>query len=204
MHASDWNPPARYEAAFGPVFASTRRDGPLTDCTEVPDVSIPYRFYSRVPWIHMSSKIEVKKDIAVQALRNGEVVLNRDLADESAWRRAGGGADNMVITGRPAPTRARQGAAPRYSLGLLFQPPEPLRPGPDQLQAGQFPFGWRAGEAVQALLIFTVGAQGLLRPAPALYLRHQQSGTVRQGQGGQHLVLCPPSMTSQRYADIIG
>jgi len=101
IHVSDWDPPANYEMISGPVFASTRRSGAFQYYDEESNVSITYRFYERVPWIHMSSKIEIKKDIAVKALRNGEIVLNRELVDEFAWRLANGKAGTMVITDGP-------------------------------------------------------------------------------------------------------
>jgi hypothetical protein len=101
LHASDWNPPAHAEAMAGPVFASTKRSGPLPYYEEETEVAITYRFYDRLPWIHMSSTYQVKKPLAVQALRHGEIVLNRDLVDEFAWRAPGGGAQTMMIEDQP-------------------------------------------------------------------------------------------------------
>jgi len=102
LHASDWNPPESYSWMSGPVFAATRRCGPLDGYPEF-IVSITYRFYERTPWIHMSSRVEVKKDVPVKALRNGEVVLDRKLVEEFAWRKPGpgGAVGTMVITDGP-------------------------------------------------------------------------------------------------------
>ena len=49
----------------------------------------------------MTSTIEIKKDIAVKALRNGEIVLNRELVDEFAWREPDGSGGTMVIQDGP-------------------------------------------------------------------------------------------------------
>ncbi|MFW6139132.1 MAG: hypothetical protein ACOC7U_08160 [Spirochaetota bacterium] len=100
LHASDWNPPRDYSHIKGNLLTMTRRSGPLDNYPEV-EVSITYYFYNHLPWILMSSTIEVTKDIAVKALRNGEIVLNRELVDEFAWHKPGGGFDSMVITDGP-------------------------------------------------------------------------------------------------------
>ncbi len=120
LHASDWNPPARYELTAGPVFVSTRRSGPLQFYEEETEVSITYRFYDRLPWIHMCSSYQVKKPVAVQALRNGEVVLNRELVEEFAWRKPGGGAGTMVITDGPRHPKHAKVLPPDTPWACLF------------------------------------------------------------------------------------
>jgi len=84
LHASDWDPPAWFSQMHGPVFSMTRRSGTLDHYPEA-EVSVTYFFYDEVPWVLMTSTIEVIKDIFVKALRNGEIVLNRELVDEFAW-----------------------------------------------------------------------------------------------------------------------
>ena len=84
LHASDWDPPEHYEEMHGPVFSMTKRSGTMDHYPEA-IVSVGYYFYDRVPWMLMTSTIEIKKDISVKALRNGEIVLNRELVDEFAW-----------------------------------------------------------------------------------------------------------------------
>jgi hypothetical protein len=84
LHASDWDPPEHYAEMHGPVFSMTKRSGTLDHYPEA-TISVGYRFYDQVPWMLMTSTIEITKDISVKALRNGEVVLNRELVDEFAW-----------------------------------------------------------------------------------------------------------------------
>jgi hypothetical protein len=100
VHASDWEPPAGMATIRGPVFAMVKRWGPLP---EMPDVivSITYRFYAGNPHIFMSSAIEVNEDIHVKALRNGEIVLNRDFINSFAWEDRGGAVHTVAVADVP-------------------------------------------------------------------------------------------------------
>ena len=100
LHASDWNPPGRYSEMHGPVFTMTKRSGTMDHYPEA-EISVTYFFYDKVPWVLMTSTIEIRKDISVKALRNGEIVLNRELVDEFAWREPDGTSGSMVIEDSP-------------------------------------------------------------------------------------------------------
>ena len=100
LHASDWDPPERYSEMHGPVFSMTRRSGTLDHYPEA-ELSVSYFFYIGVPWVLMTSTIEIRKDISVKALRNGEIVLNRELVDEFAWREPDGSTGSMLIEDSP-------------------------------------------------------------------------------------------------------
>jgi hypothetical protein len=69
----------------------------------MPDVivSITYRFYAGNPHIFMSSAIEVNEDIHVKALRNGEIVLNRDFINSFAWEDRGGAVHTVAVADVP-------------------------------------------------------------------------------------------------------
>jgi len=101
LHASDWDPPPSHSMVQGPVFASTQRSGHVEPYREESHMAVTYRFYARTPWIFFSTKLEVRKDVAAKALRNGEIVLDRKLVDEFAWRQPDGGVGTMVITDGP-------------------------------------------------------------------------------------------------------
>lgn len=101
LHASDWDPPPNSSTVQGPVFISTQRSGHVEPYREESYMAVTYRFYARTPWIFMSSLLEVRKDIAAKALRNGEVVLDRKLVEEFAWRQPDGGVGIMKITDGP-------------------------------------------------------------------------------------------------------
>ena len=78
----------------------TKRSGTMDHYPEA-EVSVTYFFYDKVPWVLMTSTIEIRKDISVKALRNGEIVLNRELVDEFAWREPDGTSGSMVIEDSP-------------------------------------------------------------------------------------------------------
>ena len=101
LHASDWDPPPRHSAVKGPVFVSTQRSGHVEPYKEESFMAVTYRFYARTPWIFFSTRLEVRQDIAAKALRNGEIVLDRKLVDEFAWRQPDGSVGTMVITDGP-------------------------------------------------------------------------------------------------------
>jgi hypothetical protein len=101
LHASDWDPPPEHSVLIGPVFISTQRSGHVEPYREESHMAVTYRFYARQPWIFLSTMLEVRKDVAAKALRNGEFVLDRKLVDEFAWRQPDGGVGTMVITDGP-------------------------------------------------------------------------------------------------------
>ncbi len=100
MHASDWNPPQHAETIVGPVFAMTRRWGPLPDYPEVA-CSITYLFYHNTPYVMESSVLDVTRDLDVVALRNGELVVNQDVVDEFAWKQPDSAVGTVVIKTLP-------------------------------------------------------------------------------------------------------
>jgi hypothetical protein len=83
-HCSDWKEPA-YTEEFGPVFYSFLRSAPLPHLKDI-HVSIHYYFYQDSPLILMESSMEVKEDHFVKALRNGEVVFNKEVFDHVAFK----------------------------------------------------------------------------------------------------------------------
>jgi hypothetical protein len=106
IHASDWEPPAGYETRNGPIFCMTKRWGPFPYYPEV-EASITYLFYAHVPYVLVTSTLDVLADIDVVALRNGEIVLNHNVAREFAWKNSVGEINSVVIKERPRhPTRA--------------------------------------------------------------------------------------------------
>jgi len=100
VHASDWEPPEGMATIRGPVFVMAKRWGPLPKMPDV-IVSITYRFYANNPHIRMSSTMEVKEDIHVKALRNNEIVLNREFIDRFAWEDRGGAVHTVAVADVP-------------------------------------------------------------------------------------------------------
>ncbi len=83
-HSSDWENPS-FSEVIGPIFYALSRTAPLPHLQDV-TVSITYRFYKDSPFILMDSVMEIKKDLFVKALRNGEVVFNKDVFNKAAYK----------------------------------------------------------------------------------------------------------------------
>ena len=103
-HASDWDPPANVQTTGGPIFFSIQRWGPLPD---YPDVlcSVTYTFYAHQPYIMMESVTDILADMDVRALRNGEIVINLNVAKEYAWKEPSGRIKTVVFEDRPQEPR---------------------------------------------------------------------------------------------------
>ena len=86
-HLSDWEP-GKYDYDFeeqrGPVVYHTRRWGMMPTMPELA-CSMTYRFFAGIPYFTMQSAVHVRFDVAVQALRNAEIVFARESFSEAAW-----------------------------------------------------------------------------------------------------------------------
>jgi hypothetical protein len=83
-HCSDWEDPP-FSEVKGPIFYSIHRAAPLPHLEDVM-VSIDYYFYKDLPVILMESTMQIMKDLFVKALRNGEVVFNKEVFDRAVYR----------------------------------------------------------------------------------------------------------------------
>lgn len=99
-HASDWDPPAHYFKEGGPIFFMTQRWGELPLYPET-KLSQTYLFYGDCPFIRVYSTLEINEDLYVQAVRNGEIVFNHDVAKEFAIRDKLGEIKHFIITKLP-------------------------------------------------------------------------------------------------------
>ena len=87
-HTSDWeNPP--YVEVNGPVFYSIRITAPLPFYPQVL-CSVTYHFYANVPYILVQTTIDVNENMFVQALRNGEIVFNKKVLKNVAYKTTDG------------------------------------------------------------------------------------------------------------------
>lgn len=84
MHASDWNPPDAYSVVSGPVMFALHRKGTMPGMPEIA-LGITYKFYADSPYFLMTSCMEILRDVALQALRNAEIVIDHKLIDSAAW-----------------------------------------------------------------------------------------------------------------------
>ncbi len=83
-HCSDWENPS-FSEEFGPVFYRLRRSSFLPHLKDVA-ASITYYFYKDCPFIIIESIMEIQNDLFVKALRNAEVVFNKEIFNKAAYK----------------------------------------------------------------------------------------------------------------------
>jgi hypothetical protein len=83
-HTSDWKPPQNVKAFSGPVMASSEVWGNLRDIPQV-DASVRYEFYPGKSYFISSSVLRINQTVNCIALRNGEIVIKRELITHAAW-----------------------------------------------------------------------------------------------------------------------
>ena len=83
VHVSDWENP-EFQKIDGPLMHYTRQYAPLPHMTSA-TASISYTFYAKQPYILFTSLMEVHEDLFASALRNMELVFNRQVLNEFVW-----------------------------------------------------------------------------------------------------------------------
>ncbi len=83
-HTSDWKPAPNVKSFSGPVLASSEVWGNLRDIPQV-DASVRYEFYPGKPYFISSSVLRINETVNCLALRNGEIVIKRELITHAAW-----------------------------------------------------------------------------------------------------------------------
>lgn len=82
-HTSDWISP--YQRSFsGSINFELNTWGTMKEYWGV-EASTTYNFYSSVPYFIFSSSMRIKETIQTLALRNGEMVFDKDLLDRVSW-----------------------------------------------------------------------------------------------------------------------
>lgn len=103
-HASDWAPPPNVVTTSGPIFFSIQRWGDMPDYPDV-QCSITYTFYAHQAHFIMESVTDILEDMDVRALRNGELVINLNVANEFAWQEPSGKVKTLRFDTRPQEPR---------------------------------------------------------------------------------------------------
>ncbi|MBI4559864.1 MAG: hypothetical protein HY706_19925 [Candidatus Hydrogenedentes bacterium] len=105
VHVSDWENPA-YQQISGPIIYRTRKYA-LLPHMETVDANVSYEFYAGQPYMVMSSFMEARRDIFVQAMRNSEIVFNHAVLNEFVWKDPLGKVQHLDIeTSRKHPIHA--------------------------------------------------------------------------------------------------
>jgi hypothetical protein len=99
-HISDWAPPQEYAVIRGTVFCMVKRWGTMPMYDDVL-CSVTYIFYAGYKPIIIETTMELTKSRGVLALRNGEIVVNKELADGVAWKNIDGTVQSSPILDLP-------------------------------------------------------------------------------------------------------
>lgn len=70
-----WDHPENYTVEKGPIVCMTKRWGTLKNFPEI-FISAIYKFYAHLPYFVFSSRLEMKKDIYLDRLRNDEMTTD--------------------------------------------------------------------------------------------------------------------------------
>jgi len=105
VHASDWENPVS-SIQSGPLIHRVSRYGNLPLITTTA-AQVTYRFFTGQPYLLCETVMEVKENIFVQALRNGEIVFNHAVLNEFVWKDNQGKIQSLDLTQtRKHPTHA--------------------------------------------------------------------------------------------------
>lgn len=102
-HTFAWDPPDHINiVADGPLLFRVTNTGRMPD--EAPQVyaSVSYSFYADVPYIGVTTMMDVRDHYSASAIRNGEIVVDSHLMTHFAWKDKAG-------TIRQIPTMAKPG-----------------------------------------------------------------------------------------------
>jgi hypothetical protein len=94
-HTSDWeNPP--YVEVNGPLYYSIRIAAPLPFYPQAL-CSVTYHFHARVPYILVQTTIGITENMYVQALRNGEIVFNKEVFKNVGYKTMDGRVETIDL-----------------------------------------------------------------------------------------------------------
>lgn len=84
-HSFNWNPPPSFEEKAGKFLYINSRKGPLQ---KIKDVVLEVRYTLDIasPYFISETRMSIKKDLGVLAIRNDEMVLHKDLFDSLIYR----------------------------------------------------------------------------------------------------------------------
>jgi len=86
-HTFAWDPPDNTNIhAQGPMFLRITNSGRMPDETPQVYASVTYSFYAGVPYVGVSTTMEVRDPYSSSALRNGELVLDTHLVTHFVWK----------------------------------------------------------------------------------------------------------------------
>jgi len=113
-HSYNWNPPPNFEEMVGKFLYINSRRGPLQKIKDV-ILEIKYTLEADSPYFLSETRMTVKKDLGVIAVRNDEMVLSKELFDSLIYKDK----RNKIIK---IPLKEKPG----YPYGLVHIAPDDL------------------------------------------------------------------------------
>jgi hypothetical protein len=93
-HSFNWNPPPSFEEISGDFLYASARRGPLQKIKEV-SLEVRYRLDEGAPYFLSETRMVLKADLGVVALRNDEMVFFKGLFDSYVYKDK----DNRLVQG---------------------------------------------------------------------------------------------------------
>jgi hypothetical protein len=84
-HASDWNPPAAVAEKNGPLVYTNARKGPMSKIQDV-FLEVKYTLEQDAPYLLTESRMTVRKDLGVIAVRNDQMVFAKRFFDTLVYK----------------------------------------------------------------------------------------------------------------------
>ncbi|MBI2436042.1 MAG: hypothetical protein HYV26_24560 [Candidatus Hydrogenedentes bacterium] len=90
-HTFAWDPPDQTVVTTrGPILFRITNSGRMPASTPQVFASVTSSFYASVPYVKATTSLEVRDPLNINALRNGELVLNADLVTDFVWEEKNG------------------------------------------------------------------------------------------------------------------
>jgi hypothetical protein len=98
-HSFDWNPPASFAERTGRLVYVNSRKGPLP---RIPGVrlEVKYTVEAGTPYFISETRLDFEKDLGVIAVRNDEMVVDRELFDSLIYKDKDGGLVSLPLKER--------------------------------------------------------------------------------------------------------
>ncbi|MBX3180090.1 MAG: hypothetical protein KF886_22290 [Candidatus Hydrogenedentes bacterium] len=90
-HTFSWDPPERTVVTTrGPLLFRITNSGRMPGYTPQIWASVTYSFYAGLPYVKVTTSMEVRDPFHANAIRNGEIVLDSHLIDHFVWQEKNG------------------------------------------------------------------------------------------------------------------
>ncbi|MFH1741663.1 MAG: hypothetical protein ABIH23_21875 [bacterium] len=160
-HTFAWDPPDHVDVATrGPLMLRITNSGRMPDETPQVYASVSYSFYAGVPYVGVTTMMEVRDPYSASALRNGELVLDTHLMTHFVWKDKAGQLNRI-------PTMPRGGILD--DLAIMTEPDVPWLAMTNELDGYGIAAIWTTSDAFDR----ERGTRPVFRPGYFLYSHHE-------------------------------